>query len=264
MKWSLALLCFCLNLMPCLAFKSNDSIWIRGVVRPDNSRYPFKILKNVSVSLLKQDQSIGKTFSDDSGKFQLRCSLKDLKRPLQLLFEARAAQPVVTYDSVCPYIVNKTSDRYFDRYVDVRKDMLLGNEIYKEVYMSPPLLYANNCMAFKLDENCVAALPCLSKNKDTMCMCIGNSYERLTLIDQKLLPTVWIRSYYIDNADSARIRAEKVMDLLIKDYKIADKHIKILPVYWSENGKFEDLYTPRCNYVVVNIMIEKIMSEKDR
>lgn len=263
MKWLLALICFYLNLMPCLAFTSEDSVWIRGVVRPDNTRYPFKTLKNVSVSLLKRDQSISKTFSDDSGKFQLRCSRKDLKVPLQLMFEARTDQPVVTYDSVCPYIVNKTSDRYFDRYVDVHSDMLVGNEIYREVYMSPPLLYSNNCMTFTLDENCVTALPCLSKNKDTMCICIGNIYQRLTLIDQKLLPTVWIRSYYTDNADSARIRAEKVMDLLVKDYKIEDKHVKIMPVYWSENDKFEDLYTPRCNYVLVNIMVEKIMSEKD-
>lgn len=247
--------------LPNFATTIKDSIWIKGVVRPDNTKYPFRILKHVSVSLLKNDCTIDKTFSDDSGKFQLRCAKKDLKDALQLLAEARSSQPVVTYDSVCPYIVYKTSDRYFDRYVNVSLDMLLGNQIYKEVLMSPPLLFTNNCMIFKMEEDCVANMPCVSKDKDTMCACIVNSFNRIT--DQDIVPTIWVRSYYTDHADSARLRAEKVANWLKGDYKILDKYIKIVAESKSENEKFEDAYTPRCNYVMVNIMIEKIMSEKD-
>lgn len=263
MKCAVSLFCLCLFMSQGYAYNSNDSVCIKGVVRPENTRYPFKILKHVSVSLLKNDQTIGKTFSDDSGKFQLRCALKDVKASLQLLLEARSGQPVITYDSICPYLINKTSDRYFDRYVNLNTKMLHNNEVFIEVLMSAPLLYTNHCMAFNLDDSCVTNLPCLSKNKDTMCICIGNSYKRLRLIDQNIVPTVWVRSYYTDHADSAKMRAEKVMDLLKNYVDIDIKYVKIVPVSWSENDKFEDPYTPRFNYVVVNIMLERITREKD-
>jgi hypothetical protein len=238
-----------------------DSVWIKGVVRPDNSHYPFKILKHVSVSLLNHDRTIGKTYSDDSGQFQLRCSRKDLKDSLQLLAEARSSQPVITYDSVCPYIVYKTSDRYFDRYINLTEKMLSNRDVYTEILMNPPLLYINNCMRFNFNSDCANELPCLSRDKDTMCICIGNLYNRL--MAQNIVPTVWVRSYYNDHSDSAILRADNVVSQLKTQYNIEAKYIKI-EVLNLKDGDAQKLTTlESCNYVQVNLIALKIVSEKD-
>ena len=243
------------------AITVQDSVLIKGIVRPDNSRYPFKILKNVSLSLLKNDSFIHRTYSDQNGHFQIKCSKKDLKCNLQILAEARSSQPVLTYDSICQYMVFKTSDGYFDRYVFLSDTLTLMDTIHMDIVMSAPLNMATSCMRFNLKRNCESTEPCLSLNADTMCICITNSYNKM--LEKSIQLTLVLRSYYTDHYDSAQIRAEQMANMFCDKYSIARKSIKI-EVYKVPDSKGKEADTTyNCNYILVTSMILVSTPEKD-
>lgn len=238
-----------------------DSTYIKGVVRPDNSRYPFKVLKNVSLSLLKNDSVILRTSSDQNGNFQLKCSKKDIKYNLQILAEARSSQPVVTYDSICPYRVFKTSDGYFDRYVFLADSLIQKDTVHLDIMMSAPLKMTTNCMRFNMKGDCQSEEPCLSQNPDTMCICIVNSIHSVLQYDVK--PILVLRSYYTDHADSAIARAEQMADMFQNKYFISRKSIKTEVYKALDNKGIAAHKTCNCNYILATLMIVGYTPEKD-
>lgn len=243
------------------AMSSNDSIYIKGLVRPEEAKYPFKVLKHVSVSVLKNDTVIQRTFSDQNGCFQLKCSKKDLKNNLRILAEARSSQPVVTYDSICPYRVFKTSDGYFDKYVNLSDTQVFKDTIQLDIKMSAPLNMSTTCMRFNLKGNCQSEEPCLSQHPDTMCICVANSFNRINKHDIELVLT--LRSYYTDHADSAQLRAEQMADLFQNKYSINRKSIKIEVYNSNENNGKEVSSSANCNYILVSFIGYNKAPKKD-
>ncbi|MFM6983990.1 MAG: hypothetical protein ACKOXF_07645 [Chitinophagaceae bacterium] len=261
MKVAALILTFLITIWNADASFFQDSMLIKGVVRPDNKHYPFKILKNVSLSLLKNDSVILRTYSDQNGNFQLKCSKNDLKYNLQILAEARSSQPVITYDSICPYRVFKTSDKYFDKYVFLSDTLIQKDTVQLNIMMSAPLNMISNCMRFNLKGDCKSEEPCLSQNPDTMCICIVNSFH--SILNYNVKPTLVLRSFYADHADSALMRAEQMADMFMNNYSIDRKSIKIEVYKTPENNGNNAHQTINCNYILATIMILGYTPEKD-
>ncbi len=231
-----------------------DSIWINGVVRPDNTRYPFKVLKHVAISLLKNDSVISKTFSDDSGQFQLKCAYKDVNT-FQLLAEARSGQPVLTFDSVCPYWVAKSPSGYADQYASIYKNKIISDTFKTVILMKTPFYCLFGIARFDYIMGTNRFQNRYGQDFDTLCLCLDNNFKRYQFFNGRR--KFHLKSFYSDSIELAKERADGLKEHLCLTYSFNRDDVDIECIQSTEsNCNNEGKAIGNCDFIIVSVTID--------
>lgn len=211
MKITFSCVLFLMSL--CLYSKENDSFIYKGYVFTKENYSVMPSIKGANITIKYHKQVLGFTQSNQFGYFELKLPQFDT---IEIEVAARD-QPMITYDSICPYYVYKTPRGYFDCYTT--KFLYHHPGIVIDTFkLLSPLICERGMIFFDQAKYF---------DEPVVCDCLKKQFALIDTI--KLVPTIKLLYYYANDEENA-YNFQKAMTIKLKlstEYLIPEKYIII-------------------------------------